>query len=342
MPINYENGIIKEHKHVRNYAGIFDVSHMGQILISSNSNNITKLEKYIPLDLENMPLKNSKYSFILNKEGGIVDDIIISKLIYNNEKKIFIVYNASRKEIVEKIFNEILTDYNLLTRNCLLAVQGPLADKIISNVGIQKDDLLFMNIKSYIYNNESIIISRTGYTGEDGFELSIPNSISENFIDEIIKNNKEVLLCGLGSRDSLRLEAGLSLYGNELNETLTPVDAGLLWAINKNKLMNLDFYGSNIISNQIKRGSKLKKIGVKIKSKSILRSKMEIINNNKHKLGYITSGGYSPSLDYSIGLGYLYNENNNKNIDLNCLIRGNLEKIEIVKLPFIKHNYLKG
>ena len=241
-----------------NLLSVFDISHMGQILIPSSEDNCKELEKFIPLDLNNLKLHNSLYSFILNEKGGIIDDLIISKIIIDNLEYFFLVYNASRKKIDEEIFINKTNNYLLLKDHSLLAIQGPLSSHVVSSFSKEINKMYFMQIDSFIYNNHSIIISRTGYTGEDGFELSIPNKIIQKFIDDLMNDNN-ILLCGLGSRDTLRLEAGLSLYGNELTENLTPVEANLTWAIAKSRLITGGFNGFETISNQIVNGTYSKK-----------------------------------------------------------------------------------
>ena len=338
MPINYLNGIIKEHLHVRKLVGVFDVSHMGQILIPISKHNITSLEKYIPLSLRRMEFNKSKYSFLLNNKGGILDDIIISKILFNKNEYFFIVYNAVRKLVNNKIFERILDNYIYCHDQSLIAIQGPLAYKLLSFLNI-KSNMHFMQIISSKYKDHEIIISRSGYTGEDGFEISIPNIILEIFMDKIMKS-PNVMLCGLGCRDSLRLEAGLSLYGNELTEEITPVEANLLWAIDKIRLDKCNFNGGKRILHQINTGVKKIKIGIKSASRSMLRSQMKILDKNNKTIGFISSGSFSPILKTSIGLGYI--EVKNQNEKLFSLIRNEMVEIEIAKLPFISHNYKKG
>ena len=338
MPINYSEGIIKEHLHTRKSVGVFDVSHMGQILIPSSEGNCKELEKIIPLDLSNLKLNNSFYSFILNDRGGIIDDIIISKIIIDNSGYFFLVYNASRKNIDEEIFIKKTNNYLILKDHSLLAIQGPLSSQVVSNFSNEINKMYFMQIGNFIYNNHSIIISRTGYTGEDGFELSIPNVIIHEFINALMSFTN-ILLCGLGCRDTLRLEAGLSLYGNELNEDLTPVEANLSWAISKSRFKTGGFNGFQTILNQSVNGTLQKRIGVKSKNKSILRSHMKIYNKSEKNIGKITSGGFSPTLNTSIAIAYIDKYFLEKSDKLYCLIRNNIEEIELTKLPFVKHNY---
>ncbi len=313
---------------------------MGQILILNTEFNCTKLEKIIPLDLDNLKLNNSSYSFILNQQGGIIDDIIVSKLLINDLTYFFIVYNASRKKIDEETFGNTVKSYSILNNNSLLAIQGPLSSKIISNLFGGIDDMYFMQIRNFIYENQPIFISRTGYTGEDGFELSIPNSAIDNLINDLMSNN-QVILCGLGCRDSLRLEAGLSLYGNELYEEITPVEANLSWAISNVRMKLGGFNGHQIISKQKEEGVTQKRVGILSNSKSILRSKMKLYNENNQNIGTITSGGFSPTLNTSIGIAYVNKIFINNSRKIFCSIRNKLEEVELTILPFVKHNYKK-
>tara|TARA_Y100001970_G_scaffold57546_1_gene72909 strand:- start:3652 stop:4758 length:1107 start_codon:yes stop_codon:yes gene_type:complete len=340
MPINYSSGIINEHIQVRNKSGVFDVSHMGQILIDFNNNNINNLEKFIPLKLNKLKINKSNYSFLLNSNGCVIDDIIISILHFENNKKISIVYNASRKEIVENIFKNNLDNYNLLSNNSLFAIQGPLSYEILSKIINIRSEMKFLDIEFLKYKNNNLILSRSGYTGEDGFELSVPNDLAENFLKNILIS-KDCNLCGLGSRDSLRIEAGLCLYGNELNENLTPIDANMTWALDIDRIKSNNLNGNAKLKNQLINKPKFIKIGMIAKNKVILRKDMTLIDKNNNNLGRITSGCYSPMLSKSIALGYI-----DINYDLNenfyCNIRNNLECINYSKLPFVNKNYKRS
>ena len=339
MPINYDQGIIKENLQVRSSAGIFDVSHMGQILILITNANIHNLEKYIPLNLKNLKHNRSYYSFFLNSKGGVIDDMILSKIYYMNKEYLFIVYNAARKLEDEKIFKNYLSNYFFLNNNSLLAIQGPLAEKIIRFLP-DVHNLTFMSSKVLTYLDHSIIVTRSGYTGEDGFEISIPNIIALNFIKQTMKSS-DVKLCGLGSRDSLRLEAGLCLYGHELNENITPIEAKLTWSIHKERLSDSNLNGNNILFEQMNTGTNKYKVALKSLSKSILRTNMKLFDQEEHEIGYITSGAFSPTIKSSIAIGYI-----EKNLKVGekifTSIRNSTEELEIVNLPFIIHNYKKG
>ena len=340
MPINYTTGIINEHKIVRNHCGIFDVSHMGQILIDNNEINIKNLEQYIPLNLKNLKKNKSNYTFLLNKNGGIIDDLIISNIDFKGKSNFYIVYNASRKNEDEEIFLKCApsakTIYN---KNCLFAIQGPNSINVLENIIEIPKDMSFLDINIFKYENNEVIVSRTGYTGEDGFEISILIEQSENFLKKILKS-KDTMLCGLGSRDSLRLEAGLSLYGHELNENITPVDAGLIWALDKERLNDKKLNGSNILIDQIRKKTSKKKIGIISLNRSMLREGMNLLDNKNNIIGKITSGCFSPNLNKSIAIGYVNTETNFEN-EIFCEIRNKIELVKKTSLPFIKKNYKK-
>ena len=341
MPINYKAGIINEHKNVRNHSGIFDVSHMGQALIEINDSNIKNLEKYIPLKLNNLKINKSNYTFLLNQNGGVIDDLIVSMPKIYNTPMLYIVYNASRKQVDEQIFFECSPAYQIIhNKNCLFAIQGPESFKVLENIIQIPKDMNFLDINLFDYKNEKIIVSRSGYTGEDGFEISISTDNAENFVKDLLQN-KNTLLCGLGSRDSLRLEAGLSLYGHELNETITPIEAGLSWALDEDRINDLSLNGNKILSEQLNKKPSNKKIGLVSVNRAMLRDGMILFDSNKNNIGKITSGCFSPNLSKSIAIGYINSEFNLES-KIFCEIRGKMEMVERTKLPFVKKNYKKN
>ena len=340
MPINYKKGIINEHLHVREKVGIFDVSHMGQILITANDKNISSLETYIPLNIKKIPSNKCHYSFILNKKGGIIDDIMISKININNKENIYIVYNASRKKVLNEIFNNICDNYSVLNNRCLIAIQGPSSHSALSSYLDISKISNFLDINILQFENTDLYISRSGYTGEDGFEISIPNENAENFINQIFKN-ENACLCGLGCRDSLRVEAGLSLYGNEINEDITPVQANLSWALDKKRLEDDNLNGSSILLQQLQETNVSIKIAITPINKTMLRNNMTLHNSEKKEIGYITSGCFSPILKKSIGMGYI-NDVTNRMDKIYVKVRGDFEEVIIDNIPFVKKNYKKG
>ena len=340
MPINYNKGIINEHLDVRNQAGIFDVSHMGQILIPNDDINISALETCIPLDIKALPFNKCHYSFILNSKGGIIDDVMLSKIEIDNQDNIYIVYNASRKNILNEIFKKIVKNFNLIEDRCLIAIQGPDSYDSISSILNPSNDMKFLDIEILQHQSSNLLISRSGYTGEDGFEISILNQDAEDLVKQILKNTN-TNLCGLGCRDSLRVEAGLSLYGNEINEDITPIQAELSWALDKNRLNDKKLNCSKVLSEQLNVAKTIKKIGLTPVNKTMLRNNMTLHNSEQTEIGYITSGCYSPILKKSIGIGYI-NQISKISDTIFVKVRGNFEEIKLVKIPFVKKNYKKG
>ena len=341
MPINYKPGIINEHKNVRNHSGIFDVSHMGQVLIETNNLHINNLEKYIPLKLNNLRKNKSNYTFLLNENGGVVDDLIVSLIDINSKSFLYVVYNASRKNEDENIFFKCAQNVQILhVKNCLFAIQGPESIEVLNNIIEVPMDMNFLDIEVLKYKNNSVIVSRSGYTGEDGFEISISTEQAEVFIRDLLEN-KNTMLCGLGSRDSLRLEAGLSLYGHELNENITPIEAGLSWALDKDRLNDSTLNGNKILSDQLNNKPSNKKIGLISVNRTMLRDGMIIFDSNKNNIGKITSGCFSPNLNKSIAIGYI-NSHFDKEKEIFCEIRNKMELVKSTSLPFVKKNYKKN
>ena len=344
MPLSYKRGIIQEHLTTRSNYGLFDVSHMLQVSIKYNNDTLKNLEKIIPLDLKKLEIGKSNYSFILNKNGGIVDDLIISKITDNNDNIFFyIVLNASRRQIDLKILNEINGNKDFVhERNnfCLLAFQGPKSREILKQKFSEVNDLRFMEVKEMEFENHKIIISCSGYTGEDGFELSIPNKICLTFIKKIF-SDESINLCGLGSRDTLRLEAGLCLYGNELNEKITPYESLLMWAISQSRKQKRDFLGADIILDKNSNNLNKTRIGIISNTNSIPRSNVDIYNKQNKLIGNVTSGSYSPSLKRPIAMASVYSEDSEIGNEVFFNLRGKKESAIISKLPFIPHNYNK-
>ena len=338
MPISYDTGIINEHLETRSNIGLFDVSHMLQLNIKYNEYTIDKLQKIIPLNFEDINFGKSRYSFIINQEGGIIDDLIISKIQNKNEKYLYLVLNASRKNEDIKILTNTINRENTIEERknyCLLALQGPKSRSLLSKIFNNINELNFMEIAEFEYNDRKLIISCSGYTGEDGFEISIHKDSSKNFINQLAELDK-IRFCGLGSRDTLRLEAGLCLYGNELSENISPYEANLSWAIPKSIRKDIKFSKLSMIE------SKKVRVGIISQNNFIPRSNYEIFDDQNKLIGMVTSGSFSPSLKKPIAMGYI-----NKNyININSKIffkhREKIECAIINKLPFIKHNYKKG
>ncbi len=322
MPVQYKEGMLKEHEWVRSgNVGLFDVSHMGQFLIEGDE--VAAFLSYItPTDFQLSRNNLAKYTVLTNPAGGIIDDLIVTKI---NDQKFFMVLNAGCKEKdVAWIRKNLPTGikFSELSSRSLAALQGQKSSQILQNLIKDRnlDDLAYMHMDNYqLKNGEEIYISRTGYTGEDGFEISIENSAIIDFWQKLCIN-ESVRPIGLGARDSLRLEMGYPLYGHDLDETTSPVEAGISWVISKS---SQNFIGSEIILAQKTQGVKRKRVGVKILDRQIARHGMEIANKEGKKIGQLTSGGFSPTLKTSIGQGYVDIKSSEIGQEISVIIRGN-------------------
>ena len=338
MPIQYKDGIVKEHICTRTHAGFFDVSHMGQFFLQGDETLTEALEKIIPADLKSLKINHSKYSFLLNKDGGIIDDLIVTK----TEKGFCIILNAACKENDIKQITQILDDkheYHLDNNLSLIALQGPKAVQILERLLPGVSNLKFMTGNNFQYEGENLYITRSGYTGEDGFEISITNKNVKNLIDFLIQN--EVKPVGLGARDTLRLEAGLCLYGHDLNEKITPVEANLKWAIAKKRKIAGGFNGWNKIKELLNNGSEKIRVGIKPEGKIIARENTKIFSSTNEEIGFITSGTFGPSVKAPVAMGYVKSKFSEIGTSLKLEIRGKKYEGKVSELPFYKKNYVK-
>lgn len=335
MPVQYSS-IIEEHKTVRENVGLFDVSHMGEVIIEGED-SLPYLNKIVPQDITKLVDRKAVYCQMTNKHGGIIDDLIIYKI---EDKKYLIIANASRidEDLNWMVRNKLGFNVNIINEShnySLLAVQGPKAAALISKMGVP-DLPPFFSIKRAELCNINLWISRTGYTGEDGVEILVRNEFSETLWDRILEAGKEFNIkpIGLGARDTLRLEASLHLYGNDLDEETTPVEAGLSWSVPKAKLD--DYNGKQVITEQLQNGVQKHLIGLKMLDRGIARHGYDIFYKDE-KVGHVTSGGISPVRGDNIALAYV---KNNPEITvgstLQVMIREKLHNAEVVKRPFVQ------
>ncbi len=339
MPIQYSDGIVEEHKFTRNHSGIFDVSHMGQLFIYGDDQLIEDLEKIFPLDLKNLKLNHSKYSFLMNDEAGIYDDLIVTKI----DTGFLIILNAACKQSDFEILSKLLNNkYKMVLdeKRSLIAIQGPKSVQILNNFISGVEDLSFMSGNWFLFQDQKIFITRSGYTGEDGFEVSLPNRQAEKFTKKLIENGAKLI--GLGARDTLRLEAGLCLYGHELDKDKTPVEANLKWAISKKRVSKGNFIGSDAINKQLTDGVYKIRVGIKPEGRIIAREKTKIFNQSDLHIGEITSGTFGPSVNGPVAMGYVENEFSKKDTKIFLEVRGKKYPASICGLPFYKKSYVKG
>ena len=335
MPVQYSS-IIDEHKTVREAVGLFDVSHMGEVIVYGED-ALPYLNKLVPQDVTKLVDSKAVYCQLTNKQGGIIDDLIIYKL---EDQKYLIIANASRidEDLNWMVRNKCGFDVSIVNEShnySLLAVQGPKACELIKKLGVNELPPFF-SIKRGELFNINLWISRTGYTGEDGVEIMVRNEFSEYLWDKLLDAGKEfgIKPIGLGARDTLRLEAALHLYGNDLDENTTPIEAGLAWSVCKNKIE--DYNGKARIEEQLKNGIEKKLIGLKMLDKSIARHGYDVFYNNE-KIGVITSGGISPIRGDNIALAYIKNlDNLAVGSTIQVSIREKLHNAEIVKRPFVE------
>ena len=350
MPVNYPLGIMKEHLYCRKSAGLFDVSHMGQLIISSATQSMqsiaTELEKLLPIDILGLGEDRQRYGFLPNRQGGIIDDLMIS----NRGDHFFAVINASRKEIDFKYFKENISkeiDVELISTRSLIAIQGPESEKILSSQIGELSSLNYLDVKNFLYNGEILWVSRSGYTGQDGFEISIPNRLCEDFCKSILKQ-KGIEPIGLGARDTLRLECGLCLYGQDLNETITPIEAGLKWAIQKVRrtggAREGGFAGQKKILAQIDSPPNFKREAFFPESKAPLRAGTKLFSDDsgKNEIGLITSGSYSPTLERPISMGYLDHTKFKVGDPIFGELRTKFFPIKLTKLPFVPTSFKRN
>jgi len=338
MPLHYDKGIIHEHLHCRSQAGFFDISHMGQCLVLGD-NAANELEGLTPSDITGLKTGAQKYTVLTNGDGGIIDDIIITRI----DSGLMIIVNAACKDKDFTYFKNHLTghcDFQELPDHALFALQGPLAATVMRKYSADAAGLSFMQSCATEINSIPCTISRSGYTGEDGFEISVANQYAEQLASLLLAED-EVEAVGLGARDTLRLEAGLSLYGHELNETITPVEAGLQWVIKKGSFDNAQdrFPGADKILSQLQHGSEKIRAGLVVESKIPVRDGCDIINSEDRVIGHVTSGGFSPSLGKPIAMALLDRNSVSLGNTLYAIVRDRKVAVTVTKLPFIPHRY---
>ncbi len=328
MPIQYKTGIIEEHKIVRNSCGLFDVSHMGQIEIEG-ADSAKFLSTITPTNFVAAENGGCKYTVLTNSNGGIIDDLIVTKISENSFSAV--INAACAEKDIAWIKSQLKDDIKLKVLNkALIALQGPEAEKILqTQTNINLASLKYMHFANAETAGCKVIITRTGYTGEDGFEISIENVDVEKIWNLLCQNGAKP--AGLGCRDSLRLEMGYPLYGHDIDDNTSPLEAGIGWVISKE---HSGFIGADKIAAQRIAGITRKRIGLVVKEKIVAREGSEIYKNG-NKIGILTSGGFSPSLNQPIGMGYFAKEFANEGEALSVMVRGKEYVAEVKKFPLI-------
>ncbi|MDP1664978.1 MAG: glycine cleavage system aminomethyltransferase GcvT [Methylobacter sp.] len=333
MPVQYGKGTLHEHLHCRSHAGFFDISHMGQCLILGDD-AVDELERLAPGDIAALKSGEQKYTVLTNNNGGIIDDIVITRI----DTGLMIIVNAACKDKDFKYLYSRLSGrccFNELTGQALFALQGPAAVSVIEKFSAQAAELSFMQACGTSIKGIKCNISRSGYTGEDGFEILVGHHYAEQ-LARLLLAEEAVEPIGLAARDTLRLEAGLSLYGHELNESITPVEAGLQWLLKKG---GNQFPGADKILAQLQYGPEKIRVGLLVDGKIPVREGSVICNSEGSAVGYVTSGSFSPSLGRPIAMALLDPYTVDLDNPLYTMVRDHRITVTMTPLPFVPHRY---
>jgi len=341
MPVQYPAGVLKEHLHTREKAGLFDVSHMGQAFLSG-SDPARALESVTPADIQGIPEGMQRYGLLLSDEGGIKDDFMTTRLA--GEPALYLVVNAAMKDADFAYIAQMLKGQAQLApapERALLALQGPLAADVLERHSPGISEMTFMQAKRVTVAGAPAIVSRTGYTGEDGFEISIDGKDAEKVARALLAE-AEVLPIGLGARDSLRLEAGLCLYGHDMDDSIDPVEANLLWSMGKRRKEARDYPGAGRIGKHLQDGAGKKRIGLRPEGRAPAREGTEIADKTGRVIGRVTSGGFGPSLNAPLAMGYVEKEFAANGTKLDLIVRGKALGAEVVAMPFVPNRYKRA
>jgi aminomethyltransferase len=347
MPIQYRSGILAEHLHTRSRAGLFDVSHMGQAFLDGpNHETVARaLEALCPADLVALAPGRQRYSQFLNADGGVLDDVMATRPL-GAEGRIALVVNASRKEDDYALLRAALppgVSLGVRDAAALIALQGPAAAAVLARLapGSGVETMPFMSARESRIGAFDVEVSRSGYTGEDGYEISLPADQAEPFARLLIAQD-EVRPIGLGARDTLRLEAGLCLYGHELDETVDPIEAGLAWSIQKRRRVEGGFPGAARVQAALADGPRRKRVGLRLEGRAPARDGAEIVEESGANIGVVTSGGFGPSIGAPIAMGYVNAAHAAIGTKVGLLVRGKALPAIVAPLPFHPHAYFRG
>lgn len=340
MPIHYADGILAEHHHTRQSASLFDVSHMGIVRVRG-ADAISALEKLAPADLHAMRRMTMRYSFLTNDQGGIIDDLMITR---EAEDVIHLVINAARRDAdIQHLRDHLVGDLTLEVEDdyALVALQGPAAMRVLSVLDTRAQDIAFMTARELTLGGIDCHVSRSGYTGEDGYEIKIPGAVAQDFVSRLLEDDR-VRLAGLGARDSLRLEACLLLYGSDIDTTTTPIEAGLLWAIQPRRRREGGFPGAEIIQNQIAQGAARRLVGLIPDGRAPLRAGAELLDDSGQVIGRVTSGGFGPSVGGPVAMAYVDSAFAEVGTEISASVRKKIRACRVAKMPFARKKYARS
>lgn len=338
MPVQYPDGIIAEHNWTRANAGLFDVSHMGQVVLRG-AQAVAAIEALVPGDVAALAPGAMRYTMLTNASGGILDDLMITKRADN---ELFMVFNAACKQadiahVRAHLVSGVTLEY--WDDRALLALQGPKARDVMARLAPASASLKFMTGAAMTVAGFDAFVTRSGYTGEDGFEISVANADAPALARALVAE-PEVKPIGLGARDSLRLEAGLCLYGHDITERTTPIEAGLAWTISKRRRAEGGFPGASVIQDQLARGVPVKRVGLKPAGRAPVREGAKIFYMGE-EIGIVTSGGFGPTVNGPIAMGYVQADFATPGKRLELDLRGKRIEAEVVAMPFAPHRYFK-
>ncbi|MBH0237132.1 glycine cleavage system aminomethyltransferase GcvT [Methylobrevis albus] len=345
MPVQYA-GILAEHLHTRDKAGLFDVSHMGQVFLvgPDHATTAAALEALVPADIVNLAPGAQRYSQFLTETGGIVDDLMIHRSADPaDDGRLFLVVNAGRKEIDYALLRAHLPPavaVEVADDRALLALQGPLAVTVLTRSGADVTGMPFMTAGPATIAGIPCHVSRSGYTGEDGFEISVLATRAGELWDALLAE-PEVAPVGLGARDSLRLEAGLCLHGHDINETTTPVEANLVWSIQKRRRAEGGFRGDGVVLREIAEGPKRRRVGLRLEGRAPAREGTPILSAAGADIGTVTSGGFGPSVGAPIAMGYVAAAFAAPGTPVQLLVRGKPLAATVAALPFVPARFVR-
>ena len=343
MPVQYPAGILKEHTHTRERAGLFDVSHMGQVRLAG-ADAAAALESLVPVDVIGLGANKQRYALFTSDSGGILDDLMIT----NAGDHLFVVVNAACKEQDVAHLRRHLADRCEITElsdRALLALQGPAAGTVLARLAPAVSELVFMTAAAVEIEGADCFVTRSGYTGEDGFEISVPAAQAEALARRLLAED-EVEPIGLGARDSLRLEAGLCLYGHDMDAETTPVEASLAWALSKARRSDGarpgGYPGADIILRQLADGVARRRVGIRPQGRAPVREGCELSGPDGAVIGTITSGGFGPTVGGPVAMGYVATALAKPETEINAIVRGKAMPCQVAKMPFVQQRYYRG
>lgn len=355
MPVQYPDGVLKEHIHTRTKAGLFDVSHMGQAFLTTtrmakgtdaaHAEIADAIETLLPGEIRKLKKGGMRYSVLLNQQGGIMDDLMVTRPLHDKDQgSLFLVVNAAMKDqdfahIGKSLDGRAALD--IAADRSLLALQGPAAARVLDALVPGCAKQTFMTMAPYDWNGVPLFVSRCGYTGEDGFEVSVPNAHTEGLAKALLAH-PDVAPIGLGARDSLRLEAGLCLYGHDLDATTSPVEGNIAFALGKRRKEEGGFPGAARIARELADGPKRMRVGLKPEGRAPAREGTEIVDMNGANIGVVTSGGFGPTLNGPLAMGYVDYAHSKTGTGVQLMVRGKALPAVIVDMPFVPHTYYRG